>query len=109
MTQRDRITQALHEGDGGVEKLLRLAYYMGATAVARRVCDEHTARLARMRAAADKVRYHHQAHAIISAGLEGRRDGWTVAGDKDAIYDGDYAGDYPDTFGGDPVPGEVTP
>lgn len=79
---------------------------MGSTAAVRRVCDEHTARLARMRQAADAVRYHHLAHAIIDAGLVGRRDGWSVRDNNDAIYDGDYAGDYPDTFGGDPAPGE---
>lgn len=101
MTYQERIEQVLHGGDSETERLIRYAYYLGKTRAARAVCDEHSKRLAAMRVAASKARYHHLAHTIIDAGQAVRGDGWEVAGNPDAIYHPDYDGDYADTFGGD--------
>lgn len=103
MTYRERTDRALKTHETEMDKLLAYAYYRGKTEAARAVCDEHTRRLAAMRAEADKQRYHGLAHRIIDAGQVVRQDAWTVRGNPDAIYHPDYAGDYADTFGGDEV------
>ena len=100
MTNQARLKAAL-DGTTDIDPLIRYAYYAGKTAAAKTVCDEHARRLAAMRTAADGQRYYRLAHKIITAGQVVRRDPWTVAGNPDAIYHPDYAGDYPETFGED--------
>ena len=94
MTAHDRIKQAIRNGPtpDGIDGLICLAYYMGREASARAICDEHTRRIAAMRAQADTEHCHHVAHRVIDA-----------AG-GDSIYSGDYAGDVTATFGADEAP-----
>ena len=62
-------------------KMIALAYLAGKEAATKRICDEHSARIKKMRVAASAVRYHKLATAIIDAGGSG------------IIYSADYAGD----------------
>lgn len=73
-----------------LQKLVALAYYMGAESTAKSICDQHNQQLAAMRARAAKARYHNLANAIIGPG-------------PDQIYSPHYARDMSTMFGSDKI------
>lgn len=93
MTKCERVKQALctikdHDDPANMDALIELAYYMGATTAARRVCNEHNRRGADAIARAKSIRYYRMAMQVLG-------DAGNV------IYDTDYAGDMMATFGQD--------
>lgn len=90
MTIKDRINQAL-TWETDEDKLIAIIYEIGKEIATRKICNEHNARVAKMRAAAKGHRYHALCDSIIDAG------------GPDIIYSPNYAGDILDTFGNDLV------
>ena len=96
MTIKDRIKDLckrnvwdIGEADSpaSVDKMIILAYWIGKEVATRKVSDDYRALIAEMRDRAAGVRYNKLCNYVI--------------GDKDYIYQPDYAGDVLSTFGGD--------
>ncbi len=93
MTIKERIDEALASPDlsyesDSLDKLIAVAFYFGAEAAAKRICDEHNRLASEAIEKAQKIRYWKQAINIM--------------GDlAKPIYDPNYAQDMTDTFGDD--------
>lgn len=72
-----------------IEKLVKIAYYMGREEAAREVSDKYNGHIAEQKQRASECRYHNMAAEIV--------------GDEDYIYSGDYAGDFTNTFAYDEI------
>ncbi|MFR6690684.1 hypothetical protein [Hominenteromicrobium mulieris] len=72
-----------------IEKLVKIAYYMGREEAAREVSDKYNDHIAEQKQRASECRYHNMAAEIV--------------GDEDYIYSSDYAGDFTNTFAYDEI------
>lgn len=89
-TIKTRINQALHlqlDGTDSIDKIIAIAYYMGAEAAVKQHSDKVNAVFRAQKERAEVCRYHKLAMQI--------------QGDVDYVYDSHHAGDITATFGDD--------
>lgn len=99
----DRVKEALEnsifddeKGINDLNKIIAMAYYMGAEETAKEICNEHNKRAEEAMTRAANCRYYKMAYRVLQ--------GETIKGKPsvvDKIYNEHYAGDMIATFGYD--------